>query len=53
MTQLIFAVLLSWNMNIGNPFHTFDKTEYGKMLDKFGKAGTKLYKEENWYLFIV
>ena len=41
MTQLIFAVLLSWNMNVGNPFDNFDKTEYGKMLDKFGRRRSK------------
>ena len=53
MTNIIFAVLLSWNMNVGNPFDNFDKSASALMLERVGKEGVKFYRENNWDLFVA
>ena len=53
MTPILFAVLLSWNMNVGNPFDNFDKSASALMLERVGEEGVKFYRDDNWDLFLV
>ena len=52
MTNIIFAVLLSWNMNIWSPFDEFGKSEGQIKLEKTEWGRNFLY-EDNITDYIV
>ena len=53
MTNILFAVLLSLNINVGDPFDNFDKGKTMLMYEKLGEEGVKQYREEFFELFVV
>ena len=52
MTNIIFAVLLSWNMNIWSPFDEFGKNTEQKNYEKT-EEGRKMLYEDNYECYIV
>ena len=46
MTNILFAVLLSYNLNVGCPFDNFGKTQNGNVTFRKdgGKKVSKLYR---------